>query len=1032
MKVDIVEPFNRLHLRNGPKITALLFLNEKLYLGFSNGDLTIMRVSPEAEQAQPASRSMRSLNSFSEIKRLFSGNDDTQLLLNEKTFHNVTLDNNAIISIEYLPIFKDNSREILLVGKTDALFVCEWVGAHLNLVSTFKETRGYSKVLYTETADAKLLLIAVRKKLSVHRVFQKSRNIFEFVDHHESKLAERIKDLELFPNSHRVLIATQNSFASLDLDTFKIRDLDVSSTSSGAFAQSATFGYFGLAGVSSSVKMLNTGKNVNLIIKDSKVGTLTYSEGTYSIDESKIKLSAAPLDAAFVAPCYALFLYSKKFEIVEITSGDVLQLFQHLLNSSAVHLSLNEKLVFLSSGFYVFQFNVLPYQKQLDQFTSMRGTSGASRGIKGTRGDLRLLGLEKAITLVSHIAVDDDIFENSSRFGVNKDLAKQLYLRGLQKERAEIMFSSYSRFHEALVEIGSEWLLSYKDVLPMFPDFLNGDCWNRCEMDQESHPSYIQRITEEDLQNVKRSNLELAAESEIESVSAKDTHRLHKFSKAVNNLIVFLTDQRRIHGTFMSSQEDVPTFAWKGVQISVQDIYPEINTDKIQNDLESIFTSIDTSLFLCYYYMKPMLLGPLLRLPNNHCSAEVVNERLLSGVHAHAPGLDLHIRELLDFYYCRGLHEDALKMLHKLSHQENNVQTSLGREFTADLSVSYMLRLANKDLDIIFAYAKWVILAEEALASERALQIFMNNTVECETYDNLKVYDFLRVDCQREDIAVQYLEWLINESDILSVAGRENDQSNLSTILCLAYLDLLEALDVGDEAFYQDTTYKKLYSFLEQNQNYEPWKLLKRMPTSEDRFLRLTIFIYRRLGEHQKSVDVFYNQLNDLDGAMEYCASIHAESGGEQIGRELLHKLLEDLLMYYDENKHQIARLLSTQGDKMAVLQVLTILPSTFPVNFLIAFLQDSVQMSESRLMDSRITSQLYKLDANRLHHDLLEARSANVLVSSENNKCHVCGRKIDLNSLCIDPDQKLVHFTCASGSAQENPNMAENGVHAH
>ena len=107
--------------------------------------------------------------------------------------------------------------------------------------------------------------------------------------------------------------------------------------------------------------------------------------------------------------------------------------------------------------------------------------------------------------------------------------------------------------------------------------------------------------------------------------SAK-AQNIRKFIKAVNNLIIYLTDQRRILSTFM----DKDVLTWKNIEINPSDIYPEFD-----GNLETVATVIDTSLFLCYFYCKPMLLGPLLRLPNNYCDSKIVNECLLSNIHNH-------------------------------------------------------------------------------------------------------------------------------------------------------------------------------------------------------------------------------------------------------------------------------------------------------------------------------------------------------------------------------------------------------------
>ena len=97
-------------------------------------------------------------------------------------------------------------------------------------------------------------------------------------------------------------------------------------------------------------------------------------------------------------------------------------------------------------------------------------------------------------------------------------------------------------------------------------------------------------------------------------------------------------------------------------------------------------------------------------------------------------------------------------------------------------------------------------------------------------------------------------------------------------------------------------------------------------------FLRLTTYIYKRLGEHDKAIDVLFNQLEDLDSAMKYCSDVYYQPHNKQTGERLLHKLLDDLLQHASENISSIEKLLYTQGSKMSILRILTSLPNSFPL----------------------------------------------------------------------------------------------------
>ena len=201
MNATVLEPLNRLHMPSGTKVLALYVNGNRVYIGLSNGDLQILRVSTENERepVRPEARLVKSFRSFSEVKRLFQENDNSQILIHEQTFANVLGNLGPITRILSLPLYSDHSRKVLLIGTNETLHVHEWVGLHLDLVRAFDEIRAYSCFEYVELdgissaenepisssnikseKNAKLLLIGARKRLYIYKVVRKSRNIYDF------------------------------------------------------------------------------------------------------------------------------------------------------------------------------------------------------------------------------------------------------------------------------------------------------------------------------------------------------------------------------------------------------------------------------------------------------------------------------------------------------------------------------------------------------------------------------------------------------------------------------------------------------------------------------------------------------------------------------------------------------------------------------------------------------------------------------------------------------------------------------------
>ncbi|QBM89930.1 sorting protein 39 domain 2 [Metschnikowia aff. pulcherrima] len=1034
MNATVLEPLNRLHMPSGTKVLALYVNGNRVYIGLSNGDLQIMRVSTENERepARPEARLVKSFRSFSEVKRLFQENDNSQILIHEQTFANVLGNLAPITRILSLPLYSDHSRKVLLIGTNETLHVHEWVGLHLDLVRAFDEIRAYSCFEYVELDEvsnaenepkpssdtkseknAKLLLIGARKRLYIYKVVRKSRNIYDFVILREVLLKERIKEISGVACLGKALVATMQTVLCLDLnDDFTLQEISFDSSNTLNFTQTSSFSYFGLSSGGPHVSIVPLSRKKSFFVRDLEVGVLRVESDEPVFEESKISLNLAPSSVAYLLPCYVVFMYPKSFEVVDIESGTVVQTFKHLLGNTLNHLQLDSDMVTIAAGQDVFQFKVVSIQKQLESFLAMRGTV-SSKGKKDPSNDLRLLGLERAIVLIENLDVNDAFFADRADSAVDKQ--KQLFLRDLFKEKAVIYFETYSKYHAALAELASEWMVSFHEILQLFPDFLNGSVQIKGKPSSTpKHSNPIRKITIGELQSGIENGRITSSDSDMKSTANSEIPKnIRNFHNAVQNLIVFLTDQRRVHLSFLRSSEEDPCIMWRNIELRASDLYPGMEPKILRTKLTEYASAIDTSLFLCYYFTKPMMLGPLLRLPHNRCNARVVNKCLLHGSSLGSRDQISFIGQLLDFYFGRALHEEALRLLSNLA-SENVPEKGGSSEYLTgpDLTIQYMQRLTNEHLDLIFKYAHWVLSENAELAIENAKQIFMNDSFECEGYDRFKVLDYILGVIKNDDMAIAYLEWLLHESDMLENALKKKEVPRLSTRLCLLYLKKMAALNTDGKTFTRSQPYQRMKKLLAGGIDYEPWTLLKNI-SDEDKYLRLTVLIYHRLGEHQKSVDILYNQLGDLDEAMQYCADVYLAPNGENDGQKLLFKLLEDLLMHYNENKDAIARLVTLQGHKMPTLQLLATLPNDFPLHKLALFLANTTRELEEKRSKLQLESQLYKIGASKIHYGLVMAQAHHYKVTGADQKCHICAKPLGHSVTCANNANQIVHYGC-------------------
>lgn len=1027
MNIDIVEKTGHIRVGSTNKISAIKYGEGNLYIGFNNGDLSIYNVTSakgkEASSVQPTSKlgRRRSISIGSE-----SIDEDT--LTFDITFKNISKEGTPITRIDSIELTNDTSKSYLIIACVGAFRVYERIGGHLNLILELDEVRNYVDYVFISTE--RLLIVGLKAKIVVYKIVNKTRNIFQILKQGEIVLKDRFQAISSVRFGSKLFIGLLNDFLLFDIFTHELIPVVQSEEKAlSLLAHSTSFNYFGISSSTPSTKIVSLGKDSTqvLILKDSRC--ISYDMKSQVLEVSPIRFTQVPLYACYIYPSYLLVVFQKKIEIIDYTSGSPVQRLEttgtNLITENQEH-----RCIYRVHGNDVYLYKQHPIQRQIDQYLSISGRDTTrTKNIKDPMSDLRVLGLERAITLVSKLSEDDHYFDSNNQqeeeIEKNPKKAKQLILRDLYKAKAMLLFGSYGKFHESLVSISIEWLISYHDILCLFPNFINGEAQIKGEkqsappMNHVSSYSSIKKLKAEDLKAGRNNNnkmvIETIPENDTQTIRSSrsvksnfgiDSTSMTKFTKAVNNLIVYLTEQRRVLTNFLNDKEN-PHFPWKGVEITPKDIYPD-EGQKNEDMLDNVSQIIDTSLFLCYFHTRPMLLGPLLRLPNNKCNAKVVNQNLLSNLHDHDGTVSIFIKELLDFYYGRGLHKDALEMLFKLSHDEdihNDFEEYLQGP---DLTIQYLQKLSNDDLELIFQFSFWILTEFKDDQLKYGQFIYMNDSFECEGYDQYRVVDFFVEVIKSEPLAIRYLEWLLFESDITL---DRKDSTKFHTKLCLFYL---KQIGNGPDSDYY---YDKVYRFLETTDSYEPWTILRHISSDDDRLLRLTVFVHKKLGEHEKSIDVLYNQLDDLDAAIDYCVEMYINHHNEDLGRSLLHKLLEDLLEQPFQNAHHVQKLLESQGPKMSLTKVLASLPEAFPMKMLSAYLSQGLRENFSKLQDSRMECQLYKVGVVKLQDELLSARDQGYYLESSMQLCPICHKRLGYSVFAIDKNNNVVHYSCNSHS---------------
>lgn len=1007
MNIDVLIPDDKLHLPQGLVVTSVAQFASNLYIGSANGSLAVLKVNQREAQPNQVPKTIRGSKSFSEVKQQFSRKPDTKSLILDTTFRNTTGDNRPIEKIECFQL-EPSGPVYVLISKTDSIRLFERVDSHLNLIQELSEVKPcYDYCLFRALKGQLYLLAAVKKRIIVFTLITKGHNKVHVQFHKEVAVKERIKQIVATDSGEEILIELANDYKILNAN-FQISSLPVNEADLQNFALASSFSYFSLSNSGPQSFVLPIQNSKFLLMKEQQTALLDIKSQTFN--PSLIKSTSIPTSVTFISPSYALLVHSRKMEVVEIYTGEVIQSYTHQANSSSILTTRFNDILIFATGTDILSFSITDQDNQLKQYQVI-AHSLTQVHKSDPKSDVRLQSIMRAVQLLKS---GYEYERSGSQTHYSKEVL--LRIRQLYSLRAKIVFKLYHRYHESLVDIGSEWILNYKEILSLFPDFLNGgDYSGDLEKDDDNT---LKLITLQELSKSKEFGSQ-TGESGTEhegpqgDTRSKESLMLKKFTKAVNNLIIYLTDQRRIVLTFLNDSS--AKIDWKGAILVPEDLFGE----ESNSELQRAAVAIDTSLFLCYFHLKPMLLGPLLRLPNNFCNSKIVHERLLSGLHEHNAN-PVFIKELLDFYFTRNLHREALEMLHDLAHKDITDHEDQFDEFLTgpSLTIQYLQKLTNQELDLIFEFACWVLNESPDDMMENGRLIFMNDTFECEGYDNFKVLEFLTGgnDMFHNDrLAIRYLEWLLSETDILdSKENKVHMIAKFQTRLCLLYLDVLY-----DE--FDQEVYDKLYKFLQKSTLYEPWTVLKSIKTTDDRYLRLTVFIYKLLGEHDKAVDVLFGQLNDFENAMHYAADIFQmpltevpQSGNnEELGRRLLFKLLEDLLMDYRENMDKIECLLELHGSKMSAIHILASLPPLFPLTRLSTFLRTHLLRFKQTSQDTSLQSQLNKVGKIKVQHELAATESKAYKINSGKQPCAICHKKLGYGVFTIDSNEQIVHYSC-------------------
>ncbi|KAL8713112.1 MAG: hypothetical protein Q9220_002633 [cf. Caloplaca sp. 1 TL-2023] len=997
-------PIVELKQRDKSKIESILAYGDRLLVGLSNGSLRVYRVNEPIDEGQakdgPKEEDQRPSSSRQPA---------VDLMREEEKF--------SKYRVEQLAIIKEAN---LLISLSNAIVSTHDLQGY-ELQETLAKTKGATTFAITSNIvkDSATGVPSIVSRLAVavkRRVILWSWHDSELAsDTSEHTLVTGIKTLT-WATGTKLIAGLTSSYVLVNVETQEVTDIVGPGSIGGAPGQDggrfggvgvSTINYMGLGGAAPKPLATQLGKEELLLAKD--INTLFINTQAQPLGRRQIPWAVAPEAIGYSYP-YLLALQATKGTL-EVRNPETLTLLQTvpLPNASQLHIPQpNISLAHAGKGFLViserciWRMGALDYDSQIDALVE-RGR------------------LDEAISLLGML--EDALLRD-----------KEGRLREIKMLKAQFLFESH-RYRESL-DLFTEVSAPPERVIRMFPPVIAGSISSS---------------------SAAKSNPENATRSQVEGVTPQslasstdpaglDDERGHEGSASEPRSIAAegsraVSDATSVHGVKTSGVDESSLLEGKDLKAATAELRPFLvsartrlqrylkpdgklrdsqkapsNSDTLnereaqdllvarapesqeewRQQLVNTASVVDTTLFRAYMFASPSLAGPLFRL-DNFCDPDVVKEKLIE---------TKRYNDLVDFYYGKKLHKEALELLEKFGQQEQNDETApqlAGPQRT----VTYLQHLPPDMIDLVLRFVSWPLDKDPKLAME----VFLTDSENAETLPRQRVLTFLKA--KNKSLAVKYLKHIIHELN-------DTTPSFLQDMLEI-YIQGLKDKAVPDETAGSSWEDEAL-GFLRSSRNYQPYKAIKLLPADNPSLYEARAIVLSKMGQHRQALEIYVFKLQDPEKAEDYCNQVQlAESATtattsnkgqrspatdlEVKTTSIYHTLLSLYLSPPPPHKPQwgpALQVLAKHGARMPASSTLNLIPEVLPVKELESYFRGRIRSANTAVNESRVTSALrsslaFSEDAKlRLGDNVLGGnggRRRHVLVT-EDRVCGVCYKR--------------------------------------
>ena len=264
-------------------------------------------------------------------------------------------------------------------------------------------------------------------------------------------------------------------------------------------------------------------------------------------------------------------------------------------------------------------------------------------------------------------------------------------------------------------------------------------------------------------------------------------------------------------GTLKELIQDKPNNGSQASQREVQALLlkrASASSEEQRAELVATAKLVDTTLFRAYMFASPSLAGPLFRI-DNFCDPEVVNEKLIETG---------RYNDLVDFFYGKKLHRQALELLKRFGEKDGEDETA-PQLVGPNRTVTYLQNLPPEMIDLILRFAEWPLRKNPQLGME----IFLTDSETAEALPRQRVLDFLQdID---GSLAVSYLEHIIHELDDTTPSFHQR--------LVETYIEGLKSRTFTDQEE-EDKWRENTLAFLRTSRYYQAYRALQLLPSNSN------------------------------------------------------------------------------------------------------------------------------------------------------------------------------------------------------